>query len=456
MKRIICLIMLIVLSTSSIGCKEKEQVQEQKNVTTSANNVLNSGTQAFKMITMPDKPYSSNKEGLYELHQNNDYSYNIMYTDYASKKQVYLCAMPNCTHNDPACTSWISVYGRVEIGATNDNIFLIYTGQSINGITAYIEKVDLNGSNRRNLCNFGEGVYIGQGVAANNEHIVVKADTYANNDAGEVVVTQSLLAINSHTGAKETIFETEPATNDWSIAGYSALFFRNVTSDAFIVKTITQKEYETTEDPEETTENMLKSTQHDIYAIPFSGEEPRTLLTFIQEDCREGAYDGGLFYLKKNPNNRYSLSRIDTKTGTETVIIEDFSNTNIETSIPTRPFGDTFMVNQVDDKLLINHFYSKEMLENGNLEYLLTCYAVDINNGDMLEITLSNYYSATGAPIEVVAQFGDKLLVFADIEDIYEEGSTLPMPVKRFGIISVEDYFASNPNYEMIDTIRYY
>ena len=46
---------------------------------------------------------SGSGEGFYELIARQDGSANLRYIDYASAREIYLCAAPNCTHDNESC-----------------------------------------------------------------------------------------------------------------------------------------------------------------------------------------------------------------------------------------------------------------------------------------------------------------------------------------------------------------
>lgn len=58
--------------------------------------VLNANTQPFALITVPEMTVygSGNDKGFYEIFQNEDQSRNIMYSDYTTCNQIYLCSQP--------------------------------------------------------------------------------------------------------------------------------------------------------------------------------------------------------------------------------------------------------------------------------------------------------------------------------------------------------------------------
>ena len=63
------------------------------------------------------------RRGFYSVVSNEDQSKNLMYIDYASKKQVYLCDQPNCTHDSEQCNSWIAPCGGTVVPVVGRIVF---------------------------------------------------------------------------------------------------------------------------------------------------------------------------------------------------------------------------------------------------------------------------------------------------------------------------------------------
>lgn len=73
---------------------------------------------------------SGNDAGFYEVFTNDDTSKNIMYTDYATQSQIYLCSAPSCAHDNESCTTWIKpMGGTVYPVALNAGLALLYSNR---------------------------------------------------------------------------------------------------------------------------------------------------------------------------------------------------------------------------------------------------------------------------------------------------------------------------------------
>lgn len=96
----------------------------------STGNPENQNPQSLKMLTGPNGimngSVAQTDAGDYSLYNNSDGSINILYTDFSQRRCIYLCQQPNCTHDNEACTSWLSTQGGgTGIFAGEDKIYLL-------------------------------------------------------------------------------------------------------------------------------------------------------------------------------------------------------------------------------------------------------------------------------------------------------------------------------------------
>lgn len=445
------------ISKQSVSVAEGQLPKYDANVEVSvADSVLNENTAPFRMALKSEVTVygSGNSKGFYEIFSNDDNSKNVMYTDYETQRQIYLCSQPNCLHNNESCTSWIKPEEQtVYPVALNQGIAFLYSGRDS---FSKIEIADANGANRRVLTEFGSGVDIEPGAAVNDDFIVVKVNAYTMKDDGQVNTAQSLVAVSLKNGEKYKLYSTDEIQNlSPGEVGYVSLFFRGVTDTGFIVKTIRVNDYTVDEDMNVDTafDAASAAQEHTIFEVPFDGSEVKTLLTFHQDECFEEPYGDSLFYLKNNGEKQYSLERLNTQTMEHTTIISDFLETNLKTGISQAAFSDTFLVERVGDFVILNTLSESSKNNNADMELIYQSYAVNINNGELKELTLGNYYNAMQMPITILAQTEQDVLVHAKVENIETEGAFLATE-RSMALMTKEDYLKSEPAYRMIDTLR--
>ena len=181
------------------------------------------------------------------------------------------------------------------------------------------------------------------------------------------------------------------------------------------------------------------------FELPFDGGPEHELLCYRGNAYYEEYSGEALYYLDYREDESSCDLCCVGPGGAKEILVEDFAAQPAvrKTTVPFTS-GNVFIYGFVNEYVLVNHLYSEQYDDAGNMELLYTQYAVNQNTGEITEITLSNYSMATQKAINIIAQFGDDLLVDA------KEGSENDLAYRRTGFIRVEDYLASNPNYRMV------
>lgn len=413
----------------------------------------------FRMATSPDFTCtgSGNAEGFYSVVANDDGSKNILYTDYASASQVYLCNQPNCEHDSEKCTAWVAPFeGSVTPVATENNLFLIYSGTTQN---AKIEQMGLNGENKKIIFTFSQQAVIENAVAANDQFLVFSVCSYQQDDDGGVEPQYNLVALELQTQKMKTLFSLAEHS-DKNKAENKAMFFKGVTNTGFIVETMVQNAYETDETSvEKTFENMNNATTHTVYEIPFDGSAPQPLLTYANNQCNGMPYGDAFFYVKKKENGLLTLLRLKTDTQETTVLADDFAKQWLGEEKKEMTVDDVVFRNFVDGYLLMNVLTDEYVARNEkteSMELVFTGVAVDPDSKEMKTIGLTSHYNATTVPADILAQAGDKLLVFASVLPQQDPGFRKGAVARKVALISKADYLQSVANFTMVNLLREY
>ncbi len=397
---------------------------------------------------------SGNQKGFYSVFLNDDGSSNIMYTDYATQTQVYLCAKPNCEHDSDACTSWIAPFaGTIVPAATEKDLFLIYSSREER---PKIERLELNGENPTTVFSLPDGAKIQNAVAASDTTLIVQIEQYEN-DGQNIKSNCYLAAISWETGKISVVFslndELEQLKNKKFQA--SSMLFYGATSDALIVETIVQFDYEVDmNDVDKSFENLNKALEHTVYKIPLDGSEPSPILSYSNGQCVGRAFPDGFFYVEESKNHTISMKKILTSTEEHQLLIENLSEALFTENAEQLNVEDIVFRNYVDGHLLFNVLTDQYISNNGNIELVFSGFAIDVETGVLKQINLTNYYNATTVPVDIIAKCGDDLLVFADITQSSGENKNSRLIERKIALITTEDYLDSKPNYRMIDTLR--
>ena len=388
---------------------------------------------------------SANSAGFYQIIMQSNGRSNLLFTDHAAEKQVYLCSTPSCEHSDASCSSFIDSAGYYVFPvALEDKLLVVYSYISLPDEApkpSKVEMMDLNGTNRRTLCELENGITLRDGAAASEKSLILCGNRVQENGPGQVQVQPCLFEIDIETGACSELYRTAAAEGEQQ----KSLFLRGVSDTGFILKTITTEEYETSEDMQADIERMENATVHRVFELPFDGGPEHELLCYRGNAYYEEYSGEALYYLDYREDESSCDLCCVGPGGAKEILVEDFAAQPAvrKTTVPFTS-GNVFIYGFLNEYVLVNHLYSEQYDDAGNMELLYTQYAVNQNTGEITEITLSNYSMATQKAINIIAQFGDDLLVDA------KEGSENDLAYRRTGFIRVEDYLASNPNYRMV------
>ena len=394
--------------------------------------VLNGET--FELVVpCEDTVYGSgNKDGYYQIIANSDGSHNVVFIDYKTCQQIYLCADANCQHNTDHCSSWFPADDtQIWPIACDDQIFFVHNSWVS---TSYIEKANPDGSNRQMLCELENGSTIDSGAAYKTGYLVLMVDTLTNQE-DTVNHAEHLIAVDTETGETTTLYENVSSDVQATDAGAVSAFFQGVTTHGFIVKTI-----ETGATPD--------IQDHTVFEIPFDGSDIHKIASFQTGEMQGLPNGNSWFYLKTDKESQQlQLGYIDPETGENHIVVSDLDRT-----IPVASLGDVFIRNFVDEWVILNAMTSMSLNEHQDIELRYSCYAVNQNTGEIRELNLSNYYHVTQVPIEIYDEWEGNLLVQSSIHEIAPKGQDEVMTELEYTLafISKDNYLSSTPTYKVI------
>lgn len=377
---------------------------------------------------------SGNEMGFYQIITNENGYANLLYTDYTTASQIYVCSAPNCEHNTKNCTSYIDNSGFSVFPAVyKETLLLVYSSYdhwSSNAAPSRIECMDMNGENRRTLYTFDSSITLNDGAIVGNDEIVLSG--YKIDDSGNSIRSVPFIcAVNLDSGEFREIY----ASSDTGEQVQQNLFLRGVSNTGFILKTISME-----------TSAEASESSSEIYELSFDGKIETELLSFTGSSCFE-EHDGKELVYLRFASNGVSLCKRTVQAEQEEVVVDNICDLPCirETDLPFNQ-DNLYIVGFVNDYVLLNHLYDDSYDEAGNIFLSYTQYAINLSDGTAEEITLSNNVMATQKPINIVAKFDDSLLVDA-VEEVVDG-----VAYRRTGLISVQDYLRSVPAYTMIQS----
>lgn len=165
----------VLTACSSTDISNKEESNEQAIMEEAQENIQGKD---IKMLHNNNFGLAcGSKEGYYSIYSNEDGMTNIMYVDYKTKKQIYLCDKSECNHDNEKCTSFIDFkYAAMEKMLLCDDKYLyLITSEynNTNGISTSISygefgatnedqpttiyRMNLDGSNKKLLATLNTG-----------------------------------------------------------------------------------------------------------------------------------------------------------------------------------------------------------------------------------------------------------------------------------------------------------
>lgn len=138
-----------------------------------------------------------------------DGSTNLMYLDYATMQQVYLCSQPNCSHDTDACTSYLPYSaGGILSCVVGKQLILVFPGNLYTGASSgtesvlpHIETMGLDGSNRKTTVTLGANQVISRPLVTDGTCLYTRLDTTAEDGS----FTAQLVRIDPAGGEPEAL-----------------------------------------------------------------------------------------------------------------------------------------------------------------------------------------------------------------------------------------------------------
>lgn len=435
---IICMLALFLLSACSPNNADALQpdsvyqnnISESVGTSDSAENLEKEIDNSYNMILPCEENVygSGNDSGFYRIRKNSDGSRNILFTDYATAQEVILCSNPNCTHNVENCTSYIpATNGQIWVAATDENIFVIYSswyGES------KIEIADLDGTNRNVIYTFKSGCSPRPGLAASKESIVFLEEELSENDSA-TTQAQSLVEVNTSTGEQRVLYNNIIHSDGSTPVATESDFFLGIDASGFILKKIIAGD-------------LPENQTHTVYRLPYGSQKLEKIISYNYGEMQTAPFHDGIAYLKNN-NAEYEFGYIDSKTGETHIVCSDLKGITSPYS-----FSDIFIRRFLGDWAIFNVMQDVRIAENNDIELTYGCYAVNMITSEIKELKLSNHYNATYIPVEVYAQFDNRLLVAADVTESKNPDGGMNILKTSLGIISMEDYLSSVDKYTFI------
>lgn len=360
--------------------------------------------------------------GYYNVFHSFDHTaINILYTDYSTHQQIYLCDNPACTHHDEGCASW---FGDVDGGSllfgSPDGEAIYYAALGAEEPTQdeidpspRIYAMNPDGTNRHVLTKIKGAGRLVDAVAADSKYLYFDVNTVESITARPFV---SLMRTDRKTGETVTLAKKIPDTRRLLSAYGSKLIYQDQLDDKNIYY-----------------EFDLNTNQfRELLCVPYDAYEGKEMV-----------YGKDLFVLAKTAEESGTLVIYDFETQ-EKQEIKDVPIYAGDTCNFAGLFDDTNLVIDNTDHRDPSNIQKKR-------------HIVNLKTGEVTESTLTYHKDGENRPIQILADAGDSLLIssgseqrmVAALKDGVAETAPQELPVLR--LIAKEDFFSSQPSYISIE-----
>lgn len=350
---------------------------------------------------------------------------NIMYFDYDTRKEVYLCNKPNCNHNSNSCSSYLKFSEMNELFYYNNYLYLINTQVSSNvisvnadgtvnddleGSPTTVYRMNLDGTNKTKLFSVPSGTQMAMPYIVNGNILYAFLEEYKTENTTSIITSRKLIAVHLDTGKYDFIID---GTNKSFIGGYQ---------DKIVLKEIEYKNDPSKfENDDQEYFNNLYHSNVKIKLLDLSDKKEKVIYEDIYKNLEIlDIYKNRIYFIGQGSK---SLEYLDLDT-MKKALLKELSE-----------IGATFSV--IDDKILIH--YNK----SGKAEY------IDLKTNDTMNFTLKDNNDKF---IKILSSNKDSYFVM--IEEVYGDEYTTWAGTKNrrlletnYALVKKEDYWASRTNY---------
>lgn len=397
---------------------------------------------------MTDKGYYYITEDLHEIKGKN-YAYKLMYMDFKTKQEIYLCNEPGCRHNDKNCTAILpsdEFEADCLILQSNGKLYIVNRDYDTeNEVSADIiwsedgtarhepPKVPIvtiysmnpDGTKRTKEYSFEPDISLEETVLSDGESLYfVTKKIKAETEKGKTYFTTTKRQIEKYLPDSNTTKKVCSLDfNDniqWKVIGCSGE--KIIIHGTKYNKNLSLKESMELS-PEDSWEH--RSDSKEIYAsITFSDNSLKELYSIKNDtdDYNDAVVHGDFLYATQKSTKK--VWSINLTTGKKTTLTTLKQN---------------HIVNCLSDKLCC---MSWNTLKDYNL------YFVDLNSGKVNRCTLVN--KCNGWNIDIIGDIGDDVLTIYDYEATTEDGEEYDITKYQYGLINKKDLYNSNDSFKKI------
>lgn len=356
--------------------------------------------------------WACGSEGTYVLQQFYSGAMNLLYLDYASQQEIFVCSRPECSHSDESCTSYIPFTGDYDhplIACMNDTLYLLQSA-STETTVPYLEQCSKDGSQRERLFELDASQSVASNLYGDSDSLYFTVRTIRSDGTAETQLmryafaTQNLEPLYTF-GAENYLFTgvygSQIAVTRFPAPGEKEEYKTYLITPQRDIASELQKE------PCFTTNNVSKRGEVGNQVISYSDFEAGTVTWY--------AYP-------------------DTEANTIQIDSSQFDG-NVNGYFLSPQAGDVWQ--------LVVSTIERDII-----------YNFDLDTGACRPFTLTRTSDYTSGPIVIVGEVGDDLLVYTGETQITSNAQLLgdrlaggQALLSTYALISKENYRSSKPDY---------
>lgn len=377
--------------------------------------------------------------------QDKSLGYCLMYMDYASCREVYLCSAPGCGHDTKDCTA---VLPYEAFPAHTSKLFL-YQGalyllsrqydadgtyatslaegeiglgsvSSVNPMPAALYRMNPDGTGREKVFSFDPDLTLEGVLALDGQGLYAVTKKLSSQKTGTGEYTSSsqrtlvYLDLSSYDLSQECSLEFGDHI-DWKLTGCA--------NGSFLLKGIDYGRSLTEEERfgDDDAYLAVYEKSHTVFALlDTASGSPREFYRIGNQETHSEALLNGTLYVSSGKE----ILGIDVSSGKETLLSTHPQNYIMGT------IGNMLCCTNLED--FTDHTY----------------YFVDVDTGEIRHSGLTN--QSLGWRLDLIAETDSDVLVIYDYDAVTENGESYEIRRYLYGLISKEDLFSGRENYRKI------
>lgn len=131
--------------------------------------------------------WACGSQGAYVLQQFYSDAMNLLYLDYASQQEIFVCSRPECSHSDESCTSYVPFSGNFDhpmIVCMNDALYFLQSAATETTVP-YLEQCSADGSERTRLFELESSQRVASNLYWNSESLYFVVNTTLSDGTSE-------------------------------------------------------------------------------------------------------------------------------------------------------------------------------------------------------------------------------------------------------------------------------